>query len=178
MTCVAAKSTMGYMNSIEILTDLAQRPVEAAKRLPALTAEQINAHPGNHPNSIAWLLWHSGREVDVQLSDLTGDQQVWEKFRDRFALGELGDSVGLGHTAEQAASVKVEDQQLLVDYLEATLSSLERYIGELSETNLGEVIDENWTPPVTRGIRLASIIDDAAVHVGQAAYAAGSVTRK
>lgn len=169
---------MGRMNSIEILTDLTQRPVDAAKRLPTLTAEQLNAHPGDHPNSIAWLLWHSGREADVQLSDLSGEEQVWERFRDRFALGELGDSLGLGHTAEQAATIRVEDQQLLVDYLEATLSSLGRYIGELSETNLGEIIDENWTPPVTRGVRLASIIDDAAVHVGQAAYAAGSLTGK
>lgn len=166
---------MGHMNSTEILTDLAQRPVDAAKRLPTLTAEQLNAHPGDHPNSIAWLLWHSGREVDVQLSDLTGDNQVWEKFRDRFALGDVGDSVGLGHTDEQAASVKVEDQQLLVEYLEATLSALGRYVGELSETDLGDVIDENWTPPVTRGVRLTSIIDDAAVHVGQAAYAAGAL---
>lgn len=169
---------MGHMNSTEILTDLAQRPIDAAKRLPTLTAEQLNAHPGDHPNSIAWLLWHSGREVDVQLSDLTGAEQVWEKFRDRFALGELGDSVGLGHTAEQAERIKVEDQQLLVDHLEATLTALGHYIGDLSEADLDDIIDENWTPPVTRGVRLASIIDDAAVHVGQAAYAAGSLTGK
>lgn len=166
---------MGHMNSIEILTDLAQRPVDAAKRLPALTAEQLNSHPGDHPNSIAWLLWHSGREVDVQLSDLTGDEQMWEQFREGFGLGESGDAVGLGHTPEQAAGIKVDDQQLLVDYVEATLSALGRYVGELSETDLSEVIDENWTPPVTRGVRLASIIDDAAVHVGQAAYAAGAL---
>lgn len=171
------KSTMGHMNSIEILTDLAQRPVDAAQRLPALTSDQLNAHPGDHPNSIAWLLWHSGREVDVQLSGLTGDEQVWAKFRERFGLGELGDAVGLGHSAEEAAEIKVDDQQLLVDYLEATLTALGRYVNELSENDLGEVIDENWTPPVTRGVRLTSIIDDAAVHVGQAAYAAGALTR-
>lgn len=167
---------MGHMNSIEILTDLAQRPVDAAKRLPTLTAEQLNTHPGDHPNSIAWLLWHSGREVDVQLSDLTGDESMWERFRERFGLGDLGDSFGYGHTPEQAAEIKVEDQQLLVDYLEATLTALGRYVSELSEADLDEVIDESWTPPVTRGVRLVSIIDDAAVHVGQAAYAAGSLT--
>ncbi|NJC57883.1 mycothiol transferase [Brevibacterium marinum] len=164
------------MNSIEILTDLAQRPVEAAKRLPALTPEQLNAHPGEHPNSVAWLLWHSGREVDAQLSDLTGDEALWESFRDRFGLGQLGDTVGLGHTPEEAAAIQVDDQRLLVDYLETTLGSLVRYVSELSENDLGEIIDENWSPPVTRGVRLTSIIDDAAVHVGQAAYAAGAVT--
>lgn len=137
---------MGLMNSIEILTDFAHRPVDAANNLPALSADQLNAHPGGHPNSIAWLLWHSGREVDVQLSDLTGDEQVWIKFRDRFELGEPGDAVGLGHTPEQAAEIKVDDQQLLIDYVEATLSALGRYVGKLSETDLGEIIDENWTP--------------------------------
>lgn len=164
------------MNSIEILTDLAQRPVDAARALPELTSEQLNAHPDGHPNSVAWLLWHSGREADVQLAELTGGAEVWEDFRDRFDLGEIGDSVGYGHTREQAAQVVVDDQGLLNDYLHATLSALGRYVGGLSESDLDEVIDENWTPPVTRGVRLISIIDDAIQHVGQAAYAAGAVT--
>ncbi|MCD1284497.1 mycothiol transferase [Brevibacterium sp. GP-SGM9] len=164
------------MNSIEILTDLAQRPVDAARALPELTSEQLNAHSDGHPNSVAWLLWHSGREADVQLADLTGGTEVWEDFRDRFDLGEIGDSVGYGHTREQATQVVVDDQGLLGDYLHATLSALGRYVGGLSESDLDEVIDENWTPAVTRGVRLISIIDDAIQHVGQAAYAAGAVT--
>jgi hypothetical protein len=44
----------------------------------------------------------------------------------------------------------------------------------LTEADLDQVIDENWDPPVTRGVRLVSIIDDAAQHVGQAAYVAGT----
>lgn len=167
---------MGPMNSIEILTDMAQRPVDAAKRLPHLTATQLNAHPADHPNSIAWLLWHSGREVDVQLSDLTGAAQQWQQFRPRFELGDLGDTVGLGHSPEQASQIRVTDQQLLVAYLEATLTALSEYVESLTDSALGEVIDDSWTPPVTRGARLVSIVDDAAVHVGQAAYAAGAIT--
>lgn len=168
---------MGPMNSIEILTDMAQRPVDAAKRLPDLSPEQLNAHPAGHPNSIAWLLWHSGREVDVQLSDLTGAVQQWERFRATFALGDIGDTVGLGHSPEEAEQITATDAQLLIDYLEATLTALRTYVTGLSEADLGEVIDDNWTPPVTRGARLVSIVDDAAVHVGQAAYAAGSLSR-
>ncbi|HNV11243.1 MAG TPA: DUF664 domain-containing protein [Propionibacteriaceae bacterium] len=37
------------------------------------------------------------------------------------------------------------------------------------------VIDTRWDPPVTRGVRLVSVIDDAVAHVGQAAYARGVV---
>lgn len=168
---------MAGMNTKELFQDLAKRPVDAAKNLPALTAEQLNAHPGDHPNSVAWLLWHSGREVDVQLADLTSQPQLWEDYRTKFDLGEIGDSLGLGHTPEQAAQVRVDDQDLLVDYLEATLTALNDYAGKQSEAGLSEVIDDNWDPPVTRGARLISIIDDAIQHVGQAAYAAGALTK-
>lgn len=168
---------MAPMNTIELFQDLAKRPVEAAKNLPALTAEQLNAHPDSHPNSIAWLLWHSGREVDVQLEALTDKPQMWEDYRDKFSLGEIGDSLGLGHTAEQAAQIQVGDQELLVDYLESTLNALNEYAGTLSESDFGEIIDHDWDPPVTRGARLISIVDDAIQHVGQAAYAAGALTQ-
>ncbi|MGH3654895.1 DinB family protein [Glutamicibacter sp.] len=163
------------MKVSEFLADLAQRPIDAVRALPQLSVEQLNAHPGNHPNSIAWLLWHSGREADIQLSALSGQPELWEQFRERFNLGELGDSMGFGHSAEQARSIIVTDQQLLLDYLEACLSALSGYASRLGEEELGEIIDRSWDPSVTRGVRLVSIIDDAAVHVGQAAYAAGAL---
>ena len=113
--------------------------------------------------------------MDVQLAQLNGEPQVWETrgFRERFNLGELGDTMGYGHTAEQARAVVVEDAALLVEYLSATAAALSEYIAGLSEADLDDVIDTSWTPHVTRGVRLVSMIDDAAQHVGQAAYAAG-----
>ncbi|WP_181275660.1 DinB family protein [Brevibacterium oceani] len=162
------------MNSIEVLTDLAQRPLQAANALPRLSADQLNDHLGGHPNSVAWLLWHSGREIDVQLTDLTGRPQQWEDFRERFDLGKAGDGIGLGHTPEEAAQIRVDDQQVLLDYLEATLNAFTDYAATLSEADLGEVIDENWTPVVTRGARMVSIVDDAIQHVAQAAFIAGA----
>lgn len=164
------------MKTHDILRDAASRPgIEAAVAVKGLSAEALNAHPGGHPNSIAWLLWHAGRQMDMQLSALNGQPQVWEAqgFRERFNLGELGDTMGYGHTAEQARSIVVEDSALLVEYLVATGEALAAYAETLSEADLSEVIDRSWTPPVTRGVRLVSLIDDAAQHVGQAAYAAG-----
>jgi hypothetical protein len=174
VTVTELGSTMGIMNAIEILTDLSQRPLQAAQALPDLSPEQLNDHLGGHPNSVAWLLWHSGREIDVQLSDLTGRPQQWDDFREKFDLGEAGDGFGLGDTPEQAAQIRVNDQQLLVDYLEATLNAFNEYLGTLSDADLDEVIDENWTPVVTRGVRMVSIIDDAIQHVAQAAFIAGA----
>ncbi|WP_314335646.1 DinB family protein [Rothia dentocariosa] len=167
------------MKTHDILRDAASRPsIEAAAALKGLPPKALNAHPGGHPNSIAWLLWHAGRQMDAQLAQLNGESQVWHSqgFDSRFNLGELGDTVGYGHTAEQARAVVVEDAALLVEYLGATTAALSEYIAGLSEADLDDVIDTSWTPHVTRGVRLVSMIDDAAQHVGQAAYAAGILT--
>ncbi|MBK0332459.1 DinB family protein [Brachybacterium sp. MASK1Z-5] len=164
------------MNAIDILIDAASRPADAVDALrPTLTPELLVQHPGGHPNSIAWLLWHTGREIDVQLADLSGDQEVWRSlgFRERFDLGELGDAVGYGQSSDQAHSVVVTDGALLAEYVRAATDALIAYLRTLSEDELGVVIDDAWDPPVTRGARLVSVIDDAAQHVGQAAYAAG-----
>lgn len=167
---------MEPMDISDVFAGFARRPIEAARNLPDLTPDELNAHPARHPNSVAWLLWHTGREVDVQLAHLSGGSQQWEAYRDRFDLGELGESIGYGHSPEQAAHIKVDDQNLLVDYLDATLTALVDYVSALPESGFDEIIDQNWEPPVTRGARLVSIIDDAAQHVGQAAYAAGALT--
>lgn len=163
------------MNISEIFAGLANRPLEAARNLPELSVQELNAHPGGHPNSIAWLLWHTGREVDIQLAKLSGKPEQWQRFRERFALGELGDSMGYGHTAQQAAQIRVEDQQLLLDYLEAALDALGEYAGGLTEEQFDEIVDRGWEPAVTRGVRLVSVADDAIAHVAQAAYAAGAL---
>ena len=45
-------------------------------------------------------------------------------------------------------------------------------------TDLDRVVDERWDPPVTLGVRLVSVLDDAARHVGQAQYLRGLVDRR
>ena len=167
------------MDARDVLSEAASRPATEAKALVnTLPAGALNAHAGGHTNSIAWLLWHAGRQMDAQLAQLNGESQVWHSqgFDARFNLGELGYTVGYGHTTEQARAVVVEDAALLVEYLGATTAALSEYIAGLSEADLDDVIDTSWTPHVTRGVRLVSMIDDAAQHVGQAAYAAGILT--
>ena len=168
------------MDAIALLRDLAARPRDAARALAGdLTPEILAAHPGGHPNSVAWLLWHAAREMDVQLAAMCGDEQVWtaQGFDARFALGEVGDQVGYGHTAEQARAITVSDPELLIEHLEAVTAALETYLDMLTDDDLDDVVDEQWDPPVTRGVRLVSLIDDAAQHVGQAAYVVGMPRR-
>ena len=71
--------------------------------------------------------------------------------------------------------VQVSDPGLLVGYLRAVCCATAQYVRGLTAEQLDEVVDDSWDPPVTRGMRIVSTIDDAAQHVGQAAYVRGLV---
>jgi len=86
----------------------------------------LNAGRGGHPNSIAWLLWDIGREIDAQVADLTGREQVWYRsgFAKRLALGEASDDLGYGRTPQEAAAIKIDNAQTLIAYVEAITEAL------------------------------------------------------
>lgn len=161
------------------INDLIDRTDEALQALPDLHSDALNARPAGHPNSIAWLLWHTGREIDVQLADLTGEEQIWTAagHRDRLNLGEAGDGFGYGHTAGEAAAIRTDDQEGLTAYVAATLTTLREYadwVGGGQGHEWDDVIDDNWDPPVDRGTRVVSMLIDAIQHLAQAQYVAGA----
>ena len=160
------------MDARDILTDAASRPLAAIRAVAELiTPGNLNAHPGGHDNSIAWLLWHMGREIDVQVAHLAGAEELWTARGYAEQLGITEEGIGYGHTPAQARAVTARDPLPLLDYLTAATEALQEYLASLDPSALGEVIDSDWDPPVTRGTRLVSIIDDAAQHAGQVGYA-------
>ena len=164
------------MDALDVLRDLTARPRAAAAALqPQLNPVSLNARPGGHDNSVAWLLWHTGREIDVQLAALTGDEQLWTArgFDERFALGSVGDSVGYGHSSAEARRILIDDASALLEYVDAAFAAVEDHLELLTVEDLEDVVDRQWDPPVTRGIRLVSILDDATQHLAQAAYVLG-----
>ncbi|WP_336661031.1 mycothiol transferase [Leucobacter sp. USHLN153] len=163
------------MRPVELLQDLARRPLDAAEALrEKLTPELLNAHP-HHDNSAAWLLWHAAREIDAQVADLSGEAPVWtaQGFDRKFAIDLPDPGNGYGHSAREARSIVCDDADLLLDHLRAAVEAQLAYLEKLENTALGEVIDDSWDPPVTRASRLISVSADALEHVGQAAYVAG-----
>ncbi|WP_030016261.1 MULTISPECIES: mycothiol transferase [Micrococcales] len=164
------------MDAISLLQDLAHRPSEAAARLKdKLTPEMLNYHPGDHDNSIAWLLWHTAREIDEQVSAMSGREPVWtaQGFDRRFGLDLEEHELGYGHSSERARSIVVEDVDLLFEHLDAVVDDELEYLASLTASDLDDVVDENWDPPVTRAARLVSVSEDALQHIGQATYVTG-----
>src|SRR5690625_5043856 len=142
------------MDALDILSEAALRPLQAAQQFRAhLTAEVLNGHVNDHPNSVAWLLWHIGREIDVQTAHLTGGEEVWTRggFNERLDLGEVGGTLGYGHTPEEARGNRTDDADGLLEYLEAATESPVHYINNLHEDQLDHLLEQKWEPPRTRG---------------------------
>ncbi|GJF08440.1 hypothetical protein NGTWS0302_27830 [Mycolicibacterium cyprinidarum] len=159
----------------ELLRDAFTRLIEHVDELTdGLTDAHAYYRPTPKANTIAWLIWHSARIQDAQLCDIAGIEQVWfrDGWVDRFALDLPRDAHGYGHTSDEVAKVRAS-AQLLAGYYHAVHKMSLEYIASVSPDELARVVDERWTPPVTASARLISIIDDAAQHLGQAAFLRG-----
>ena len=166
------------MSALELIADAAQRPLEAARAaLEGASADTLNEMPRGELNSMSWLVWHAARQQDAQVAELRGADQVWHSggWCATFDVDRPCEDFGFGDDPQAVASVRVDDPDLLLGYLEAVTDTTTEYIRSLSDAELDEVIDDSWDPPVTRGVRIVSAIDDAAQHVGQAAYVRGLV---
>ena len=109
---------------------------------------------------------------------MSGTPQVYEEqgFDAKFGFRFASTDMGYGHTSDDVASVVVDDPALLVEYYRAVSAATDVYLGSLSDSDLGQVVDRDWDPPVTLGARLTSIVGDDLQHVGQAHYVRGLLT--
>ncbi|GAA1677415.1 DinB family protein [Glycomyces endophyticus] len=148
---------------------------EVAGVLDGLSQDDLEARPGPGANSIAWLVWHIARVQDDHVSEAAGHEQAWTAggWEDRFDLGLPAGDTGYGHTAEQAGRVAGVSGADLLAYYEAVHAQTLAYVAGLTAADLDRVVDVNWTPHVTLGVRLVSVIDDNQQHGGQAAYVRG-----
>lgn len=161
----------------EILRDAFTRIIEHVDDLTDDLSDDVSFYrPTEQANSIAWLIWHSARITDAQIADIAGTEQVWlrDGWVDRFALDLPRDSHGYGHTAEEVGRVR-PPADLLAGYYHAVHKMTLSYLAGVTVAELARVVDENWSPPVTASVRLVSIVDDCAQHLGQAAYLRGIV---
>lgn len=152
--------------------------VDAA--LEGLTPEDLRWRPDPGGNPVGWLLWHLIRQQDAQLSALTGDEQAWtaEGWSTRFALPYDEGATGFGQDAGEVGRFGVADAGLLSGYAAAVGARTRRLVEGLGEADYGRVVDDRWDPPVTLGVRVYSVLQDAAKHLGQAEYVGGMLSRR
>lgn len=155
--------------SIDTLARAQERFEDTLKQM---SIEEANTMPAPLIKSVSWLMWHTARELDYQVSELNNSEPLWfsEGWREKFTLDVTDDFEEWHHTPEEAEKVVVKDKQLLIDYLTASVNFTNAYLEKAEEESFAEVIDNQWTPPVTRQVRIVSLIDDAVMHSGQAVY--------
>ena len=155
--------------TIDILKRAQERLEET---LGKMTVDEANTMPKPLIKSVTWLVWHTAREIDLQVSALKEEEPIWlrENWTEKFNLDLPDDTQDWKHTPEEAAKVVVQDKELLLGYLAASVDLAIDYFSRLDEDSLAKIIDTNWEPPVTRQARIVSIVDDAAMHSGQAVY--------
>ena len=167
------------MRSTDVLTDAFDRVRDAVHpAVNGLSRDELSFRPDDESNPIAWLVWHLTRIQDDHVSALAGRPQVWTAngWAERFALPFDVSDTGYGHDADAVAAVEADAASLL-GYFEDVHAATVAYLATIDDDALDRVVDRNWDPPVTAGVRLVSVIADDLQHVGQAAYVRGVVQR-
>ncbi|SDG48013.1 Protein of unknown function [Lentzea fradiae] len=168
---------MSEISATDVLLDGFGRVEQTvAELLDGLTPDQLAHRVHGAGNSIGWLVWHLTRVQDDHVADLAGTSQVWtEGWSKRFGLPLPEEDTGYGHDSGQVASVETT-AELLLGYHQAVHARTADYLRSVKPADLAEVVDEAWDPPVTRAVRLVSVLEDDLQHAGQAAFVRGLLT--
>jgi hypothetical protein len=168
------------MNVSELLTDaLGRVRAKVPDVVAGLGDDDLAWRPDPGANSIAWLVWHLSRIEDDHVAGVAGTEQAWvaEGWAERFALPFGVHEHGYGMNADDVGRVRV-GADLLAGYYEAVAARSAAYVATLGPDDLDRVVDEDWDPPVTLGVRLVSVVDEVNAHLGQAQYVRGLIERR
>jgi uncharacterized damage-inducible protein DinB len=164
------------MTTAELLADALGRVRDVVhEATDNLTADQLAYRPTPTANSIAWLIWHLTRIQDDHIAAVAGVEQTWtaDGWARRFELPFDDAAHGYGHGPQDVAAVRVRTGELLTGYHDAVYQHSMTYVQTLTDGDLDRIVDKNWDPPVTLGVRLVSVVSDDLQHAGQAAYLRG-----
>jgi len=169
------------MDVVALLEEHLSRVHEHVHGIPdGLSAEQLATPTEPGSNTIGWLLWHLTRVMDAHVAEILDQPQVWEDptVAARFGLEPDPANTGYGHSAREVLAVRPEGPEAITDYYDAVEAVTLAMVRDLTPDALDRIVDRRWDPPVTLGVRLVSIIDDATQHAGQAAFVKGLLQRR
>lgn len=153
--------------------------------LTDLDPEALTWRPDPSANSISWLIWHLTRVIDDHLAGLAREleraatEQVWTAggWYARSGLPFGAEAHGYGQPSADVAAVRL-DADFLRGYSDAVHTRALALVADLDADDYASIVDTRFTPPVSAGVRLVSLINDATQHVGQAAYLRGMWERR
>ncbi|MFE9661082.1 DUF664 domain-containing protein [Streptomyces sp. NPDC005955] len=144
-----------------------------------LSPAELTARVDPGANSVGWLVWHLTRVQDDHVSEAAGAEQEWTAgdWVTRFDLPYARLATGYGHSNRQVARMRAVPGALLTGYHDAVHARTVEFVRGLDGDDLERIVDERWSPAVTLGVRLVSVLADDLQHVGQAAFVRGVLAR-
>jgi uncharacterized damage-inducible protein DinB len=164
------------MDVAALLLDLFGRiPSLAQATVADLEPEDLSRAPAPGLNTIGWLIWHLIRVQDHYVAGFLDTEQIWSggTWAAGFGLDPDPSNTGYGHGPEDVAAVQPASAAALLAYLDAVDRRTRAMLEGITAADLDRIVDRQWDPPVTMGVRLVSIADDSLQHIGQAAYVRG-----
>lgn len=164
------------MDVAALLLELFGRiPPLAREAVAGLDTDDLTRSPRSGANPIGWLVWHLTRVQDHHIAEILDAPQIWTDggWADRFGLVPDPTNTGYGHSSAEVAAVRPDGPDALLQYLDAVDQRTRSTLEQLRPDDLDRIVDRQWDPPVTLGVRLISIADDSLQHAGQAAYVRG-----
>jgi uncharacterized damage-inducible protein DinB len=160
-----------------IIDGLSRVDEDLRHTLKGLSGEQLAFRPAEHANSVAWLAWHLTRVEDDHVSEIAGRPQAWvaDGWHARFGKPADPSDTGFGYGQAQVAAIRPDGPEVLIEYYAAVHKRSLEYLSQLTCQDMDRIIDRSWDPPVTVGVRLVSVVNDATQHVGQMAYLRGLI---
>jgi hypothetical protein len=163
-----------------LLDGLARVRQVAHAAVDGLTTEELAYRVDPDANTIGWLVWHLTRIQDDHIAEVAKSEQIWtaKGWVDRFGLPLSPDDTGYGHSGPEVASLTGVSAELLTGYYDEVHERTLEYVRLLGDTELDDIVDRRWDPPVTLAVRLVSVISDDLQHAGQAMFVRGMIARQ
>jgi hypothetical protein len=168
------------MSAAAILVEAFERiRGQVHRAVDGLDREALAYRPEPGANSIAWLVWHLTRVQDDHVATIAGREQVWVTSGWAAALGMDADPnrLGQGDGPAEVAALRPDGPSALLGYHAEVTDRSVAYLAGVDANELGRIIDRTYTPPVSVGVRLVSVLNDNLQHVGQARYLRGIIDR-
>jgi hypothetical protein len=163
------------MSAAELYINAINRSDADLKRaLDGLTTEDLRKQPaGAESNPIGWLVWHLTRVRDDIVSNISGEQSVWE--RDGWGKGFGMEGELPRFAPENVHTFDPKDFEILVGYFDTVVEHTAKVVGALGDDDMERVIESSTPgrPPQSVSVRLGTILNDNIQHIGQVAFLRG-----
>ena len=145
--------------------------------LDGLDEYELHWRPTIQSNSIDWIVWHMARTEDYWINTrLCERETVWSGQGWRERVGVFVEGTGYAQTLEQIREMPKLDLSVVMEYYGAVRKrTLEFFIDEMDEKDLGRVLGFMGTEPMTVAGVLGHLLAEVAEHLGQVDYIRGMI---